>query len=373
MLPNLLVVEIASVLAGPLCGMFFAELGARVIKVENARTKGDVTRSWRSAAESAEDDISAYFASANFGKESIALDFTNTEDMRLVLSIVSRADILLHNFKKGDDLKFGLSYEQCSVLNPKLIYAHISGYGSEDNRTGYDAVIQAESGFMSMNGEPGTPPTKLPVALMDILAAHHLKEGILLALLERAITGKGSHVHVSLMDAALASLANQATNYLMGGFVPQQSGSNHPNIAPYGTLFSTKDEKLILFAVGTDSQFSALCSLLGIDELARDEHYSTNKARVLNRSTLHKKLQAAIASHNATELMFQCQQQHIPAGVVNSMDEVMNLPQAQTMLLQTNASKAMSSIAFQRPAPSSLRPPPHYNEHGDALRREFTE
>jgi crotonobetainyl-CoA:carnitine CoA-transferase CaiB-like acyl-CoA transferase len=201
------------------------------------------------------------------------------------------ADIVLTNFKGSDAKKFQLDAEFISKTFPKLIQGIIRGFEFEKNRVAYDVVLQAETGFMYMNGSTEGGPTKMPVALIDVLAAHQLKEGILCALINRSKTGKGSVVEVSLEKAALASLANQASYFLMTGNIPQRMGSLHPNIAPYGELFKTQDEKWIVLAVGSDDQFRKLSILLNLEELCNDLLYASNTVRVKNRVTLHKILQ----------------------------------------------------------------------------------
>ena len=220
---QLKVLELASVLAGPSVGQFFAELGAEVIKVENVRTKGDVTRSWKTAGENT-DDRSAYFCSVNWGKKSIAIDLTHPEGRKIIHQLIPKIDVVIASFKPGDAVKLGVDHEVLAAINPQLIYGQITGYGSKNQRVGYDAVIQAEAGFMFMNGEPGRPSLKMPVALIDILAAHHLKEALLLSLLKRERTGRGGFVEVSLIQAAVSSLVNQATNWLVAGKMPGKLG-----------------------------------------------------------------------------------------------------------------------------------------------------
>ncbi|MFN8368909.1 MAG: CoA transferase [Candidatus Kapaibacterium sp.] len=369
MFKNLVVVELSSVLAGPMVGMFFAELGARVIKIENKKTGGDVTRTWKLKNEQS-GDVSAYFASANFGKESIALDIATQDDYNLLCSIVAKADIVLSNYQPEVAHKLKVDYHTLSLLNPKLLYGQITGYGMDDNRAGYDAVIQAESGFMSMNGIPGTEPTKMPVALMDILAAHQLKEGLLVAMIERLQTGKGKFVHVSLLDSAIASLANQATNYLQNNQCPQQTGSHHPNIAPYGTLFTTRDEHTIIFAVGTDVQFQSLCTILNAPELADDVRFTTNQQRVVNRTELIQLLQNKVSHINSTELLQQCYQYKVPVGKVQTVQEALESPESQSMIHSTNGFKAPKTTAFATDS-ENISPPPQYNQHELAIRAEF--
>lgn len=332
---GLKVIELANVLAGPSVGQFFAELGAQVIKVENARTGGDVTRSWLTKNEQPNPEkVSAYFCCANFGKQSIALDLQNESDRQVLYTHVKEADVVLASYKAGDAQKLGVDYEALRTLNPALIYGHITGYGEEDTRVGYDAIIQAEAGFTYLNGEPGGPPVKMPVALVDVLAAHQLKEGLLLALWQRERLGKGAYVHVSLFEAAVASLANQATNYLNTGSIPRRLGSDHPNIVPYGTVFTTADKREIVLAVGTDKQFQSLCRVLNLPHIAGDVRFRTNAARVQHRHELLPYLKKAIAQWNRDELLQTLQAHKVPAGAVNRMDEVFQTPQARRLVMQ---------------------------------------
>ena len=268
MLPHIKVVELASVLAGPAVGMFFAELGAEVIKIENKTTGGDVTRSWKLPSEDPAAPASAYYASVNWGKTVWMCDLQHAEDRDRVLQAIDQADVVISNFRPDAAQKLGMSYPQLSARNPRLLFGQITGFGDDDPLPAFDVVLQAEAGFLYMSGHPGGAPAKMPVALIDLLAAHQLKEGLLLALLERSQTGKGSKVSVSLYHAALASLANQATNWLIAGKIPQRMGTLHPNIAPYGELFACKDGGQIVLAVGNDRQFQQLCKTLKLDVLA---------------------------------------------------------------------------------------------------------
>ena len=286
---GLKVLELASVLAGPSVGQFFAELGADVIKVENLNTQGDVTRSWKVAGEKT-DERSAYFCSVNWGKRSIALDLNSQDGRHVVKKLALKSDVIIASYKPGDAEKLGVDYQTLSKNNPSLIYGQVTGYGSNNPRVGYDAIIQAEAGFMFMNGQPKGQSTKIPVALMDVIASHHLKEAILLAMLEKNITRKGKLVEVSLIQAAISSLVNQATNWLVVGRLPQKQGSAHPNIAPYGDVFTTKDDKEFILAIGSDQQFQSLCDILGISAIAYDARFTTNTSRVQNRTVLIENL-----------------------------------------------------------------------------------
>jgi crotonobetainyl-CoA:carnitine CoA-transferase CaiB-like acyl-CoA transferase len=376
LLHGLLVVELASVLAGPSVGQFFAELGAKVLKLENVKTKGDVTRTWKLPVETEPDTVSAYFSAANWGKESICLDLTSGKIRELVHRLVAKADIVLVSFKPGDAEKLRMDYPTLAQLNSRLLYGHITGYGSEVARAGYDAVLQAEAGFMYLNGEPDGPPVKLPIAFVDLLVAHQLKQGILAALYQREKTGRGSYIDVSLARAAIASLANQATNYLVAGQSPKRMGSEHPTIVPYGTVFKTADGKEMVLAVGDDRQFKRLCSILRKPDLADDERYRTNQARVLHRELLTMELAGQIAKFNRAELMEVLIGQHVPAGAVHSVPEALAQPQIQEQLFLDAAGvpKGIRQVAFSGPGQKAreLTPPPQLGHHTWASLREWT-
>lgn len=364
MFQSLKVLELASVLAGPSVGQFFAELGADVIKVENIVNGGDVTRTWKSATENT-DDRSAYFSSVNWGKRSLAIDLTTAAGRQIIHKLVANTDIVITSYKPGDDVKLKVSYEDLSAINKKIIYGRITGYGPLNDRVGYDAVLQAESGFMSMNGEENGPPVKMPVALIDVLAAHQLKEGLLIALLKRQQTGEGSLVEVSLIQSAVASLANQASNWLVGGNVPGRKGSLHPNIAPYGEWFETKDGKKILLAIGSDRQFNDLCKLLGIEN-----NYVSNIERVRNRKQLAETIQSCIANLESQTLFNEINRLKIPAGFIQNINEVFEMPEAQQLLIEAEGLKGVRSFVAntaQNTLNVKLKRPPHLGEHNDEI------
>lgn len=348
---ELRIVELAGVLAGPSVGYFFAELGAKVIKVENPRTGGDVTRSWKLRSENPKEATSAYFWSVNALKEFISLDITHPSHLNTLYELVKEADVVITNYKSGDEGKLKVDYATLSKLNPAIIYASITGFGADSHRTAYDLILQAESGFMSMNGEPGNKPVKMPVALIDVLAGHQLKEAILIALLNRYKTGKGSHITVSLFDSAVASLVNQATNWLIAGEVPKPLGSIHPNIAPYGEIFETKDKQLVTFAIGSNKQFRQLCMLVGNPALADDSKYQTNQLRVSNRSQLYALLYDQVKRFTFKELFTRCEEMEIPLGKIRNLKEVFELPEAKAMVRYFTYEKkelaTLSGIAFK--------------------------
>jgi crotonobetainyl-CoA:carnitine CoA-transferase CaiB-like acyl-CoA transferase len=371
MFQDLKVLELASVLAGPSVGQFFAELGATVIKVENPKTSGDVTRHWKSAGE-VTDDRSAYFCSVNWGKKSIAINLETNEGRDIVHRLAEMSEVVIASYKPGDASKIGVDYETLRKLNPRLIYGQITGYGSADPRVGYDAVIQAESGFMSINGEPGRASLKMPVALVDILAGHQLKEGILLAMLEKSRLGTGGFVEVSLIQAAISSLANQATNWLIEKKIPQKQGSAHPNITPYGDVFVTSEGHEILLAVGTDKQFRDLCDLLEMPEIALDSKFATNSSRVLNRALLNQVLHERLSGHDADSITKALNKAKIPAGVIKNIKEVFDTPQAKELLLHSNDRIGLRSYVGNSNVRNSSHflPPPHLGQHTSEILSE---
>jgi crotonobetainyl-CoA:carnitine CoA-transferase CaiB-like acyl-CoA transferase len=346
---DLKVVELASVLAGPSVGLFFAELGAKVIKIENKTANGDVTRSWKLPSEKNTGNTSAYFYSVNAGKKHLFLDLGKKKDHQRCIKEIATADIVICNYKKGDDKKLKLSYADLKKINPGLIYASINGFGEGSARTAYDLILQAESGFMSINGEAGRNPVKMPVALIDLLAAHQLKEAILIALLKKQQSGKGSCITVSLFDSAVASLANQATNWLIAHHLPQSMGSLHPNIAPYGELFLTKDKQRITFAIGSDKQFNGLLKVLDLQ--VKTELFATNQLRVKNRAKLYDLLKAPISKLPFQRLYAACLEKDIPIGKIRNIREVFELPEAKAMLHSFKENgrsiSTVSSIAFK--------------------------
>ncbi|MCC6700331.1 MAG: CoA transferase [Fluviicola sp.] len=350
MFQDLKVIDCSTVLAGPSVGTFFAELGAEVSKWENP-INPDVTRTWKLASESSTTTVSAYFASVNFQKTYESIDLKSTSETKRLLEAIKSTDIFLSNFKKGDAEKFGIDDQTLLAINPRLIIGKISGFGIESDRVAYDLILQAETGFMSMNGTETSGPVKMPVALIDVLAAHQLKEGILTALLQRTSTNKGGIVSVSLYDAAICSLANQASNFLMQNHVPQRIGSLHPNIAPYGELFETKDGALITFAIGSDRHFKGLCDYLGLAELADQTAYSNNVNRVKNRTALQQFLADKIKEKTAKEIDTAMREQFIPMGIVHNLKEVFSSEQAQTLIrtemIDAIETKRVTQIAFK--------------------------
>ena len=350
MFSNLVVLDLSTVLAGPSVGTFFAELGARVIKVENPKVP-DVTRSWKLGSEEPTSSVSAYFSSINYKKEYLQLDLKNNNDYQEFLVLVAQADILLSNFKLGDDVKFNIQDTVLRAVNPRLICGKITGFGDESDRGAYDLILQAETGFMSMNGTTESGPVKMPVAFIDVLAAHHLKEALLLALMERSQNGVAKTVTVSLYDAAVASLANQASNYLMEDKIPQRIGSLHPNIAPYGEIFETKDKALITFAIGSDVHFQKLCTFLTIAELSADPKFASNVNRVQHRTELQMILQDKLAHYSSDEILANMLENNVPCGKIKNLEEVFNDASAKELIrseqIEGKETKRVTSLAFK--------------------------
>lgn len=350
-LAHLLVIDVSSVLAGPSVATFFAELGAKVIKLENALTGGDVTRTWKLPTENPNNPSSAYYSSVNYGKEVRFVDLKSEEGKNELKLLLQHADVLIQNFKSADWAKFELEPVVIQKRHPRLIHCHLGGFRSNPERLAYDVVLQAETGFMSMNGTPSSGPVKMPVALIDVLAAHQMKEAILLALYQRETSGKGSFISATLEEAALSSLINQASNFLMENHVAQRMGSQHPNIAPYGDTFRCADQKEIVLAIGSDRQFSMFCKIIGADELSSDNRYASNDARVRNRDLLNQALSIELQKFDAGNLLTSCLENQIPAGLVHDVGEACSTDVARALIREEEAegvtTKRLSSIAFR--------------------------
>ncbi len=362
------VIELASVLAGPSVGQWLAELGARVIKIENPNTGGDVTRSWKLSSESENEQSGAYFSAVNWGKESLGINLKREGASLVVKQLMAKADIVLASFLPGQAEKMGIDYQSIRQINSGIIWADINGYGPGNDRPAYDAIIQAESGFTYMNGL-GKNISKMPVALMDVLAAHHLKETILLALLDKQLTGEGRRVQVSLIHSAMSSLVNQATNWLVAGHLPQAVGSEHPNIVPYGTIFETMDGKQIVMAVGNDGQFSRLCWALK-EEVPED--FRTNPLRVSNRNSVNEWVQQKIKQFSQDEFLTKMEEQNVPAGAVRNMKEVFEAPESEEVLIQSSQKRGLRQmISVGINSRQDLTSPPEFHQQGVSLLEEL--
>ena len=332
-LKDITVIEIASVLAAPLAGSFFAEHGAKVIKIENKKTGGDVTRQWKLSSEEKDNPISAYYASANYGKETVFLDLSDSNDYQELIAIIKGADVVLSNYQKKTAKKLKVDYKSLASIAKDLIYAQLVAYAWDDPRPGYDLVMQAETGFISMNGNESGEMVKMPVALIDVIAGHQIKESVLLALLARQKSKAGTYIEVSLFKSGISGLANQASNYLMEGHIPKPLGTLHPNIAPYGDKVLTKDEKMVILAVGSDNQFEKLGKTLKLaPELLHT--FRLNKDRVFYRSELMPLIRAKIQTMTYNSLKLSLENANIPFCLIASMDEVFKNPLAREMVIE---------------------------------------
>lgn len=348
---DLKVLELASVLAGPLAGSFFAELGTEVIKIENKKTGGDVTRQWKLPTETDPNNPGAYYSSANFGKKTIFLDFTVEQDISTLHEYIASSDVILSNFQKKVADKFGLAPEELHRIYPQKIIIQLNAFTYDDPRPGYDLVMQAESGYISMCGTEAGELCKIPVAMMDVLASHQIREALLIALLKKEKTGKGSLVHVSLYQSAISGLVNQASNFLMAGMVGKPLGTLHPNIAPYGDLFESKDKISFFLGVGSDEQFKKLWKTLNF--LAPIPiNFVTNSNRLTHRRALQDELQKMFSLKNFDEWEKDLEETNIPFARIKNIQEVFENPLCKDMVreqLSENADKqlSVSQIAFR--------------------------
>ena len=368
-LSHLTVLDLSRVLAGPWAGQILGDLGAAVYKIERPGS-GDDTRGWGppflADVASGEPGDAAYFLCANRNKKSITVDFTTPEGRQIVQRLAAGADILLENFKVGGLAAHGLDYDTLRQVNPRLIYCSITGFGQTGPyaaRPGYDFLIQAMGGLMSItgakDGAPGAGPQKAGVAVTDILTGLYATIGILAALAHRDRTGEGQHIDVALLDVQVACLANQAMNYLVGGKAPVRMGNAHPNIVPYQD-FPTADGYLII-AVGNDTQFARLCAELGLAALARDARFATNQDRVANRDELIALIAGATAARTTAEWIARLERAQVPCGPINTLDKVFADPQVRARGLRLDLAHATAGTVPQVANPLRLSATPiHY-------------
>jgi crotonobetainyl-CoA:carnitine CoA-transferase CaiB-like acyl-CoA transferase len=320
-LEGLVVADLSRVLAGPFATMLLGDLGADVVKVEHPEG-GDETRAWGPPFSGGH---STYYLAVNRNKRSVALDLKRDPDRRAARALAARADVLVENFKAGAAERLGLGYEEVARDNPGLVWCSISGFGhgAGAELPGYDFLVQAMSGLMSITGPVGGEPTKVGVALVDVLTGLYAASGILAALHARERTGRGQRVDVSLLGSALASLVNQASSFLCTGARPRAMGNRHPSITPYETL-ATADRPLVV-AVGNDGQFARLCRVLGVPGAATDPRFATNADRVTNRDALAELLERALAARGASDWVAALSEAGVPCGLVNDVGEAFAL------------------------------------------------
>ncbi|WP_343314220.1 CaiB/BaiF CoA-transferase family protein [Brucella sp. BE17] len=369
-LNGLKVIELARILAGPWGGQTLSDLGADVIKVESP--EGDDTRTWGPPFIDVDGEQSAaYFHACNRGKRSITADFRTDEGRALVRKLVANADVVIENFKLGGLEKYGLDYESLKAINPRLIYCSITGFGQDGpyaQRAGYDFMIQGMSGIMDLTGAPDGEPQKIGVAFADIFTGLYSVIAIQSALIMRERTGKGQHIDMALFDCMTSVLANQAMNYLASGVVPKRMGNAHPNIAPYQTL--PVSDGYFIIACGNDGQFAKLTSLLGIGELARDESFATNSARVANRTELTEILEKQTRQWQRDDLLTALAGKGVPAGPINTVADVFADPQfiARGMKIEPEGVVALRTpIRFSDADLQLDRRSPKLGEHGEVI------
>ncbi|PVY97504.1 CaiB/BaiF CoA transferase family protein [Actinomycetospora cinnamomea] len=370
-LAGLLVADFSRVLAGPYATMLLADLGAEVVKVESPQ--GDETRTWMPPTR---DETSTYYLGINRGKRSVALDLRDPGDVELARELARRADILIENLRPGGMAKYGLDYASLAAHNPGLIYASISGFGSSGGAhvPGYDLMVQAVSGLMSLTGDKDGPPYRAGISMFDVMAGKDALIGILAALHHRDATGRGQHVELSLLASAMSGMVNQSSAYVAGGVVPHRMGNAHPSVVPYEPL-PTADNDLIV-AAANDGQFRKLCEVLGMPELADDPRFVRNADRTANREELRPILVKALSTRGAEEWFDLIVAAGVPCGPINSvaggfaiaerfgLDPVVTVGEGDRAVPTTR-----NPIRFSDTPATYELPPPELDEHGEELRR----
>ena len=378
-LSDLRVLDLSRVLAGPWAGQLLADLGADVVKVERPDT-GDDTRAWGPPwledAEGRSSGQSAYYLSANRNKRSITIDIAHPEGQQLIRRLVKDADVVIENFKVDGLRQYQLDYESLSSINPRLVYCSVTGFGQTGpsaSRAGYDFLIQGMGGLMSITGRPdgedGAGPLKVGVALTDVMTGLYATVAVLSALAARNRTGRGQHIDVALLDVQIASLANQASNYLVGGAAPARMGNAHPNIVPYQD-FPTADGYMII-AVGNDRQFASFCNVLGHSEWAEDQRFATNPARVKNRTRLVAWINRVTVERPTAEWVSLMEIAGVPCGPINTLDRVFDDPQVKARGMRMEMAHSVAGtvplvanpIRMSETPVSYRRPPPTLGEH----------
>jgi crotonobetainyl-CoA:carnitine CoA-transferase CaiB-like acyl-CoA transferase len=346
---NLKFLELASVLAGPLVGSFFAELGAQVTKVENKRTNGEITRGWRHAEESPNTEESDYYTCANFNKNVELLDLSSGDDYNRLIKLVKESDVIISNFLYSTAVSLKCTFSDFYPYNNRLIFVNLVAYSKEDDRPGFDLLIQAECGYLSMTGIENHM-AKMPTAMIDIIAAHQMKEAILIALYQQSKGEiKGTEISVSLYKSGLTGLINQGSSYLNSGILPIPMGTLHPSIAPYGDVFYDKNNIRFVLAVGSDKQFETMCSILNV---AIDGQFIQNSLRIKNREKLYSLLQSLFSNISFEEIFNKLQLAGIPISKINDVGEALESPEAQSMIKEVRGrKKRISDIAFEFIAP----------------------
>ncbi|AWW35917.1 CaiB/BaiF CoA transferase family protein [Streptomyces cadmiisoli] len=374
-LHGLLVADFSRVLAGPYATMLLADMGAEVVKVESPQ--GDDTRTWLPPVR---DEVSTYYLAVNRNKRSLALDLKNDDDAALARELAARADIVIENFKPGGLTRFGLDYAGVRAENPGVVYASISGFGTGAGASlpGYDLMVQAISGLMSLTGDPEGQPYRAGISVFDVMTGLHAVIGILAALRHRAQTGRGQHVEVNLLSTALSGLVNHSSAYVAGGTVPYRMGNAHPSLFPYEPL-PVSDGELIVIA-GNDGQFARLCKVLGLPGLPDDPRFTRNQDRTANREQLRPLLVEALAGRTRQELFRELLAAGVPCAPINTIDEGVafadELGLAPVVTVgdgDTAVPTVRHPITFSATPAHYRLPPPGLDEHGAELRAWLAE
>jgi len=385
-LQGIRVLELARILAGPWSGQMLADLGADVIKVER-KGAGDDTRQWGPPFVESTDGThlgAAYFHAANRGKRSIELDFEDPEGQRIVRKLAAKSDVLIENFKVGGLAKFKLDYASLKDEFPRLIYCSVTGFGQDgpySKRAGYDLMAQGMGGMMDLTGMPGNPPTRVGVAISDIFTGCYATIGILAALQQRERTGKGANVDTALVDSTVGVLANQALNFLVSGVMPERIGNTHPNIVPYQE-FPVADGHVIV-ATGNDNQYVKFCNVIGVPELAQNPDYANNTGRLKHRNVLVPQLAAATKRMTRDDLLSRLEEQKVPAGPINNLQQVFDDPQVKFRGMKLDLPRAEAKggtipgvrtpIVIDGWRAASESPSPKLGEHTAEILKEIGE
>lgn len=369
-LSGLLIADFSRVLAGPYATMLLADLGAEVVKVEGPQ--GDETRTWMPPVR---DDVSTYYLGINRGKRSIGLNLREEDDARLGRELARRADVLIENFKPGGLTRYGLDYDSVSTANPGIVYASISGFGSTKGAhvPGYDLMVQAISGLMSLTGDPDGPPYRAGISVFDVMAGNHAVIGILAALRHRDATGRGQHVELNLLSSALTGLVNHSSAFAAGGVVPYRMGNAHPSVFPYEPL-PTKDKDLII-AAANDNQFRRLCQVLEIPDVPDDPRFARNADRTANREELRPILEDRLRTRTANDWFEALVAVGVPCGPINTIDGGFAMAERfglDPIVEVGDGDRAVPTtrhpIRFSETPASYHLPPPEFDEHGAELR-----
>jgi crotonobetainyl-CoA:carnitine CoA-transferase CaiB-like acyl-CoA transferase len=375
-LAGLLVADLTQNVAGPYCTQILGDMGAQVVKVERPE-RGDDARAWAPPYWGEE---SAAFMAVNRNKRSLAVDMKAPEGRAILEKLIGRADVLVQSLRAGVIEELGLDWERARQINPRLVYCSVTAFGTEGpfrDRPGYDPLMQAYGGLMSINGHPGQPPARVPVSIVDMGTGMWAATAILAALRERDRTGRGVHVTTALFDTALAWIAFQMTNYLASGEVPQPQGSGTPMIAPY-EAFPTR-EAWVMIAAGSDALFAKSCAALGMDALARDPRFASNPARVANRAAVLEALAAVTRTLSTDNLLARLQKAGVPAAPIQTIDKVAAEPQTEAsgMLIAHKHARVPDYRAVGLPIrwdgerPGVSRVPPLLGEHSAEVLAEL--